>query len=220
MSTAFALALEEARSGVHLNLLAKAMADPNAKNPRGPSGNLSRLQQGKQEPSKEKVEQIVSALASIRELSASEVKYWRNKLMSAAGYGNYAEFREQLKESESDVRGSLRPACHKALQTVQTLKEHEIRTILDHVEVSTMKLIIAAAERCEEIEVVQLQKISAELQQTAQRSLGAVVTVDADKADTVINAGRARILIDGEVSPAQMQVLESAAEMIQSVLKL
>ena len=219
MPTAFGTALEEAIGGISLNRIALAMAGSNSENPRGPAGNLSRLTRGKQEPSEKKVEEIVNALASERDLSSSEVEYWRNRLMSAAGYGKVSDAARR-EVSESEVRRHLRPDCHRALLTVHTLREHEIQTILDHVGVSTMKLIIAAAERGEEIEVVQLQKISAELQQTAQRSLGAVVTVDADKADTVINAGRARILIDGEISPAQMQVLESAAEIIQSVLKL
>ncbi len=219
MSTAFGTALEEARGGIPLNRLALAMAGDNSRNPRGPAGNLSRLKSGKQEPSEKKVEEIVDALALVRGLSASEVKHWRNRLLSAAGYGKVKDAAKR-EVSESEVRRHLRPDCYRALQTVDALKEYEIQTILDHIGVSTMKLIITAAERGEEIEVVQLQKISAELQQTAKRYQSAVETAGPEKADTVIEAGRARILIDGDVSPAQMQVLRNAADMIESVLRL
>jgi len=219
MSTSFALALEEARGEISLSKLAQTMAGPDAKNARGPVGNLSRLQKGNQEPSKGKVEQIAEGLASIKGLSNREFKYWRSRLMSAAGYGEVGNA-AKLDASESEERRRLHPACHKALQGVSVLKEYEIQTILDHIGVSTMKLIIAAAERGEEIEVVQLQKIAVELQQTAARSSGAVVKVAASQAETVIEVGRARILIDGDVTPAQMLVLKNAAEMIESVLKL
>jgi hypothetical protein len=219
MSTSFALALEEARGGISLNMLARTIAGPNTKNARGPVGNLSRLQNGKQEPTKEKIDQIATALGSVRKFSAAEINRLRNRLMSAAGYANF-QTAAKLEASESEERRRFRPACHKALQTVHALKDHQIQTILDLARVSTMKSIITAAEKGEEIEVVQLQKISAVLQQTAARSSGAVKNAESPQADTVIEAGRARILIDGDVSPAQLQVLRNAAEMIKSVLKL
>lgn len=221
MSSSFALALEEARGEVSLSKLAKAMAGPSSKDGRGPAGNLSRLQNGKQKPSQDKIEQIVEALASLTSLTSSEQKYWRSRLMSAAGYGAM-KTAARLHDSESEVRRSLHPDCRKALQNGSQLKDYEIDAILDHIAVSTMKLIIAAAEEGEEIEVVLLEKISAELQQTAAHYSGAIVDTSENMkgADTEINAGRAKILIYGDVSPAQMQVLKNAAEMIESVLKL
>ena len=103
MSSSFAHAFEEARGDVSLSRLAKAMADPNSKDARGPVGNLSRLQNGKQKPSQDKIKQIVEALASETKLTGSEKKYWRGRLMSAAGYGTM-KTAEKLLESESEVR--------------------------------------------------------------------------------------------------------------------
>jgi len=224
MPISFADVLNEKRHGIKLTEIAEAMALRNGKSARSLLGNLSKFQNGKRIPSKGKVEEIARALGSVRKMSDSKTDHMRDQLMKAAGHAD-ARFVDlktaaKLELSESELRRCLRPDCYKALQTVHALKEHEIQTILDHVGVSTMKLIIAAAERGEEIEVVQLQKISAELQETAARYSGAVIDANTSQADTVINAGRARILIDGDVSPAQMQVLKNAAEMIESVLKL
>jgi len=186
--------------------------------------SLSRFQNGKRKPSKKKVVEIAGALGSVRKMSRLKTNHLRDELMRAAGHGDprYSDLRTaaKLDLSESEERKRLSPDCHRALQTVHTLSENEIQTILGHVGVSTMKLIIAAAERGEEIEVIQLQKISAALQKTATPSSSAVSSAEAKKAATVINAGRACIQIDGDVSPVQMKVLQSAAEMIKSVLKL
>lgn len=219
MSSSFAHAFEEARGEVSLSRLAKAMADPNSKDGRGPVGNLSRLQNGKQKPSQDKIGQIVEALASETNLTGPEKKYWRSRLMSAAGYGTM-KTAEKLFESESEVRRSLHPACLEALRTVPDLKEHEIQTILEHVGIPTMKLIIAAAERGEEIEVVQLQRISTELQQTAAGHLSSADRVAAvvTGADKEIDAGRARILIEGELTGIQERLLADIAKMIKTVL--
>ena len=144
--------------------------------------------------------------------------------MEAAGHtdARFVDLRTaaKLELSETDARRHLSPDCHRALQTVHTLSEHEIQTILDHVGVSTMKLIIAAAERGEEIEVVQLQKISAALQKTEIPSSSTASSAKAKKAATVINAGRARIHVDGDVTPAQRKLLSKAAEMIETVLQI
>jgi len=100
-------------------------------------------------------------------------------------------------ESQSELRQELRPKCEEALREVEGLSDFEIASILDRADVATMKLMIAASKKGE-----------------------AIVPMRFPVSDTVIAAGRARILIDGEVSPAQMRVLRTAAEMIESVLQL
>jgi hypothetical protein len=224
MSSSFAEVLNEARYGIKLTEIAEVMAEPKGANARSLLGNLSRFQSGKRNPSKEKVKEIASALGSLRKLPRSKTNDLRDELMKAAGHADarLVDLRTaaKLELSETDERWRLRPDCHRALQTVHELGEQEIQTILDHVGVSTMKLIIAAAERGEEIEVVQLQKISSALQKTAAPSSGADINAEAKKASTVINAGRARIHVDGDVTPAQRKLLSKAAEMIETVLQI
>ena len=222
MSISFAGALNEAKGTIKLTEIATEIAGPEGA--RSLVGNLSKFQHGKRIPSKAKVEEIARALGSIQKLPRSKVEEMRNRLMEAAGHTD-ARFVDlgmaaKLELSETEERWRLRPKCYRALQTVHELKEHEIQIILDHIGVSTMKLIIAAADRGEEIEVVQLQKISSAFQKTAATASGTVVGSKTNKAETVVKAGRARILIEGDVSPAQMQVLQSAAQMIKSVLEL
>ena len=225
MSNSFGDVLSEQMGEATLTEIAEEIAGTDGKT-RSVLSSLSRFQNGKRTPSRRKVAEIATALGEVRRLSRLRTKQLRDELMRAAGHGDprYSDLRTaaRLERSESEQKERLHPRCREALRTVKTLKEHEIETILDHVGVSTMKLIIAAAERGEEIEVVQLQKISTELQQTAAKYSESV----APKADDVtrdqiaIEAGRARIVVNGEVTPAQMQVLENAAKMIESVLTL
>lgn len=222
MSSSFAVALNEAKGTIKLTEIAREMVGP--KEARSLVGNLSKFQHGHRIPSETKVKEIARALGSIQKLPPAKVKQMRDRLMEAAGHAD-ARFVDlgmaaKLELSETAERKRLRKKCHRALQTVQELEEHQIEIILDHVGVSTMKLIIEANERGEEIEVVHLQKISSAFQKSAAPASGTVVGSKSKKAETVVKAGRARILIDGDVSPAQMKVLQSAAQMINSVLKL
>ena len=222
MSISFAGALNEAKGTIKLTEIATEIAGPEGA--RSLVGNLSKFQHGKRIPSKAKVEEIARALGSIQKLPRSKMEKMRDRLMEAAGHADARSIDigtvAKLEWSETEQRRQLRPECYEALQTVHELDEHEIQRILDHVGVSTMKLIIAAAERGEEIEVIQLQKISSAFQKSAAPASSTVVGSKTKKTETVVKAGRARILIDGHVSPAQMQVLQSAAQMIKSVLEL
>ena len=71
-----------------------------------------------------------------------------------------------------------------------------------------MRLIVAAHRRGEEIEVADLRKLSKEQ------------IANSEHRETVISVGRAQIVVEGDVSASQMRVLQSAAEMIESVLRL
>jgi hypothetical protein len=100
-------------------------------------------------------------------------------------------------ESQSELRQELRPQCEEALRDVDGLSDFEIASILDRADVATMKLMISASKKGE-----------------------AIMPLRFPMSDTLIAAGRARILIDGKVTPAQMRVLRNAAEMIESVLQM
>ena len=173
------------------------------------------MRRGNQTPKTEMIGQIAEAVGSIRRLSHEEVETVRERLARAAHPEDWRTAAE-LDMSEAEHRRRLYPVCRQILRKVRGLSKEQIAQILNNVGVSTMKLIIAADKRGEEIEVFALQELSAELPQPAE----AVVVEENDKADTVIDAGRARVLVDGEVTPAQMKVLRKAAEMIEAVLSL
>ena len=217
MSASFAREFQDVTEGVRQAELARAMAklDGKDKDPRYLVGSLSRISRGNQTPKTEMISQIAEAVGSIKRLSPEEVETVRERLAGAARPANWRTSAE-LDVSDSDHRGRLHPECKRILRKVDGLSERKIDQILKHIGVPTMKLIIAADKRGEEIEVVALQELSAELPQPTEGE----VTEKTKKADTIITAGRAQISIEGDVSREQMQVLQYAAEMIESVLKL
>ena len=205
----FGLALEQARNarGISRPKLAEVMAGPDAA-AKGIEGQLSRFERGRRTPSEKKIIQIADALSSLAQDSDAEKELLLSKLMSLA----------DITITDSDY---LRRQCEDALQGVEYLKPHEVQTILAHISVPTMRQFVADAKKPKKITVVQLQNLAAELQKTASRytsrdaaSAGSSVT-----ADHVIPAGRARILIDGEISNTQKRLVRDAANMIKSILE-
>ena len=215
MSDLFTREFQEVTEGLRQAELARAMAQKSGRDPRSLVGSLSRMRRGTQTPKTEMIGQIAEAVGSLKQLSRKEVNSVRERLARAAHPEDW-RIAAELDLSEAEHRRRLYPVCREILRRVRGLPKEQIDQILNNVGVSTMKLIIAADKRGEEIEVVALQELSAELPQPGE----ALIVEEKDNADNVINAGRARILVDGEVSPAQMNVLRNAAEMIESVLKL
>ena len=224
MSSSFAVVLEEARCGIPLMRIAEVMAGAKGKAAKSLLGNLSKLQSGTRNPSMRTVEKVADALRLIHKLPKAKARQLQDQLMQAAGFDNPqgvdVRAAATFELSEAEERKRLHPACYKALRKAPGLDDAAVKVILDHIRVPTMKLIVAAAEKGEEIEVVQLQKIAAELRETAAQYSEADVTSSVGDKEVEIEAGRARILVTGEVSEAQLKVLKNAAAMIKSVLEL
>lgn len=199
MSNTFSAAIQEATAGIRQCDLAQAMADATPgkkKDARNWVANLSRIQNGKQIPRTATINQIADAIGKLTNRSPSETEQLKSRLSRAA--------------AESDEYRRLREDCSEALAKSDLLDKSAIPNMVDHLGISVMKKIIEADKRGEEIGEQLFEEASQDLQRTAVEYAGG----------TVVNAGRARIVIDGEVTPAQMQVLKNAAGMIESVLSL
>ena len=208
MSNAFAIALEECTAGIRQCDLAKAIAESEAGDgeirPRRYAANLSRMMRGHQVPRTATIQKIANAIGSLKNLPSGDVQEVRDRLMNAA---KEPERLESVAKLEASERRRLYPSCQKALRH-NGLSEAEIENVLTQIGVSTMRLIVAAHKRGEEIEVADLRKLSTER------------IANSEHRETVISVGRAQIIVEGDVSASQMRVLQSAAEMIESVLKL
>ena len=210
----FGSVLEQARSarGISRPDLAAKMAGSKSA-AKGVEGQLWRYEQAGEKgrkPREDKLYEIVDALSSLANDSDAEKDLILRELMTAAG----------MRITDEEQVEYLRRQCEIALQGVGHLKDHEIQTILDHVSDSTMKRIVKAAREGEEIDFIQLNALSAELQAAATRHSGDAVDQHGgfDTVDHVIPAGRARILVDGKLTTAQTRLLDDIANMIRTAL--
>ena len=97
------------------------------------------------------------------------------------------------------------------------LKKHQIQNILDNLSDATMIRIAEAGKKGEEITVMDLREFTTELQDTAAQHLRNS-GVSTETADHVIQAGRARIVIDGALTTTQKRLLKDIAKMIRTAL--
>lgn len=208
----FGAVLEQARMArsVTRRQLAESMARPGSR-AKGIESQLSRFEARERTPTEEKVTQIADALSCLAKDSDVEKDKLLSDLTSAAGYE--ITDREQI--------DYLKRQCETALQNVEGLQPYEIQTILEHVRPATLKRIAAAGKSGEEISFVRLRDLSEELRATASRHLYNVPpdTSAPEDIDHVIHAGRARILVSGELSSMQKRLLEDTANMIKNVLQ-
>ena len=213
----FGSVLKKAREvrSVSLNRLAKEMMQFGAG--KGAAANLSSLQRGLDSPSEKKVMQIADALSSYAGDSGTEKDRLLSELMSAAGIGGVTDTSQQ---------SYLRRKCEKRLGTSPDLKPHEVQTILDHIGIPTMKRI-AEADESERISVNDLKDIATELNAKAgqdERDPEGMTYYSAnsdhtDKPDHIIEAGRATILVKGNLSPNQNLLLRNIAGLICNLLR-
>lgn len=211
----FGSALEQARlaRGISRPQLANEMAASKDAQ-KGIEGMLWRYEQTGEKgrkPREQQLYKIVDALSSLANDSDIEKDLLLRDLMSAAG----------LRITDEDQVKYLRRQCETALHGVGYLKDHEVKTILDHVSDSTMKRIVKAAKQGEKIDFVHLNALSAELQATASRHSqdSGELHDDRDAADHVIHAGRARIVVDGALNTTQKRLLKDIAKMIKTALE-
>ena len=205
MSNAFVGALDEARGDISLSKLASVMALRTGKKPNGLSGNLYRLVKGRQTPKEETINEIADALGALHELSDIETGAIRDRLLSAAHPSDY----------QAAERRRLWPVCDAILKK-NKYDTSERQWILSQVGVSTMKLIIAADENGEEVKIVDPTSVSSD---TRSHHGSRGVSVEKPNS-TVLDAGRARIVVDGELTPKQQEALTRAAQMIEAILQV
>lgn len=196
MSNAFAVAFEKATTGIRQCDLAQTMAELTGRDARSWVASLSRIQNGNQIPRTSTIKRIADAVGTLTNRSSTETVQLRSRLTGAA--------------VEAEERRRLHSDCREALQKNPNLNEHAIQNMVDHLGLAVMRKIIEADKRGAIIGDELLTEATADLQQASAEYSGG----------TVINAGRARILIEGEVTPAQMIVLRKAAGMIESVVSL
>jgi len=193
---------------VSLNRVAEEMMSQGAG--KGAAGYLSRLQRDLNSPTQAKVIEIVDALSTVARDSGSEKDRLLSELMTAAGLGGI---------TENSQISYLRRKAQKRLESSPDLKPYEIQTILDGISIPTMQRIIDAPED-EEISVVDLRDIATELvaktREHEHDPEGAVYR--SGKCDHTIAAGRAKILIEGELTSTQKRLLGDIANMIKTVL--
>ena len=197
MSNLFAMTLKEATAGIRQCDLAEEMAKLSRpkRDARSLVASLSRIQNGSQIPRSKTIDQIADAVGNINNSSESQKDTLRLRLKRAAA------------DAE---RKRLHPECREALQKNPELDDYAIQNMLDHLGISVMRKIIDTDKKGQVVGEELLREATADLQQAAVEYSGG----------TVINAGRARIVIDGEVTPTQMQVLRNAAATVESVLAL
>ena len=195
----------EVRS-VSLNQLAERMMQQGAPG-KGDAGHLSRLQRGQHTPSEDKVVQIAKGLSSIAGDSETAKDKLLSQLMSAAGFNI----------TDDDQIEYLKQKCALRLEEAG-LNLRQVTDILEQISISTIKRL---ADDNEPLEIVELENISKELVAKAERHMQGLRgnSNPSQTADHTIVAGRARILIDGELSGSQERLIRDAANMIKSVLE-
>jgi hypothetical protein len=177
---------------------------------KGAAGYLSRLQRDLNTPTQAKVIEIVDALSSVARDSGAEKDRLLSDLMTAAGLGGI---------TENSQISYLRRKAQRRLESSPDLKPHEIQTILDHISIPTMQRIVDAPED-EKISVVDLRDIATELStKTKDDEVGPEGAANRSyRSDHTIAAGRAKILIEGDLTTAQKRLLRDIANMVKTVL--
>ena len=221
MTETFGAVLDSRLDTVTLTDIAERMAGEGGK-PRNVLSTLSRFRNSDRKPSRRKVWEIADALASARGFSEAETESLRADLLRAAGYDDprFSDLQTaaKLELSEAETRRHLHPRCEQVLRE-NGYSQIQTRRIMDAIGVSTMRLIIKAHKEGEKIEVVELGKLGA-VNQLATEEPTEEKTATGGGSETVVEAGRARITVKGELSPEQEKVLNMAAGMIEAVLKI
>jgi len=175
---------------------------------KGVEGQLSRFEGGHRVPSEKRVVEIADTLSRLANDSVTEKDRLLSQLMKAAN----------KEVSDADQLEFLENKCNSALLDAG-LKKHEVQTILDHVSVATKQRIAESAMKGEKIEFIDLRDLSVELQKTATKYAGTGSSSKrGESADHTIRAGRAKILVSGELTPIQDKLLRDVAKMIKNIL--
>ena len=185
--------------------LAKAIAGSKKSTAKGIEGQLWRYEKEGRKPSEQKLFEIADALSSEAKDSGPERDQLLSDLLDAAEI-----------ETTDYQRSYLRRQCEVALKETD-LKKHQIQNILDNLSDATMIRIAEAGKKGEEITVMDLREFTTELQDTAAQHLRNS-GVSTETADHVIQAGRARIVVDGALTMTQKRLLKDIAKMIRTTL--
>jgi transcriptional regulator with XRE-family HTH domain len=172
---------------------------------KGMEGQLSRFESDSRAPSYRRVFEIADALSRLTNDTERQKDLLLSQLMKAA----------KKEPTEPEQIEYLDDKCAPALRNAG-LESHQVRAILDHASVATKERIAKAAMEGEKISFVGLGALASELQDTASEYSNAAL--NADQADYVINAGRARILVNGDVSENQKRLLKDIARIIRTAL--
>jgi len=199
--------LEQARLARRITRpqLAAEMAGEDKSKSKSIEGQLWRYEKEGRKPSEQKLHEMAGALSSLAKDPDLERDQLLSDLLEAAGV-----------ETTDYQRSYLRRQCEVALKQTG-LKEHEIQKLLGNMSDATLMRIAEAAKNGEEIAVMDLRGFPTQFQDTVDQK-GRTSGSNREAADHVIQAGRAKIVVNGELSTTQKQLLEDMARMIRTAL--